>query len=336
MKQKNEKYVLELNKLKKELSSKTEEQAQIELLNSQIEKYKVMSNDRLNLLAEIEEKSGKIIDLNSKVKEKEEDIERLKKLNKTITDKSKKDEAIISSLENKMSELNQKINEHLRDKEIAVATLQQKYELLQQKLLDYTCSNHEDRKINKDNLIEIVNVSVTEFIELFKSKTNKIISLIKEIKDNMFNSEGKAEEIGEKVNLELKEVIQFTKKNLEEGYKNSITIIENEIKSKLQKKFDWQNKHIDELMEFKIKAINLEIKINSMEAKNKNLEDLEQVIKNENENLKKLLGEKNECINKLKFELDDTENFNAKLKDFILRGKALDEYEDFLKSLGRY
>ena len=336
MKQKNEKYVLELNKLKKELSSKTEEQAQIELLNSQIEKYKVMSNDRLNLLAEIEEKSGKIIDLNSKVNEKEEDIERLKKLNKTITDKSKKDEAIISSLENKMSELNQKINEHLRDKEIAVATLQQKYELLQQKLLDYTCSNHEDRKINKDNLIEIVNVSVTEFIELFKSKTNKIISLIKEIKDNMFNSEGKAEEIGEKVNLELKEVIQFTKKNLEEGYKNSITIIENEIKSKLQKKFDWQNKHIDELMEFKIKAINLEIKINSMEAKNKNLEDLEQVIKNENENLKKLLGEKNECINKLKFELDDTENFNAKLKDFILRGKALDEYEDFLKSLGRY
>ena len=152
----------------------------------------------------------------------------------------------------------------------------------------------------------------------------------------MYNSEGKAMEIGEKVNSELKEVIQFTQKSLEEGYQNSITIIENEIKSKLQKKFDWQNKHIDELMQFKIKAINLEIKISSLEEKNKNLEDFGQTVKNQNETLNKILSEKNECINKLKFELDDTENFNAKLKDFILSEKTIDDYEDFLKSLGRY
>ena len=336
MKQKNDKYVLELNKLKKELSSKTEEQNQIEVLNGQIEKYKVMSNDRLNLLAEIEEKSGKIIELNSKVKEKEEDIERLKKLNQTITDKSKQDEAIISSLENKMSELNQKLNEHLRDKEIAVASVQKKYELLQQKLLDYTCSNRENSTLmNKNNLIEIINDSVTEFAELFKNKTNKIVALLKDIKDNMFNSEDKSTEIGEKINLELKEVIQSTKKSLEEGYKNSITIIENEIESGLQKKFDWQNKHIDELMKFKIKAINLEIKINSLEEKNKNLEDLKQAIKNENDNLNKLLNEKNDYINKLKLDLADIENFNAHLKDFILREKTIDDYDEFLKSLGR-
>ena len=42
-------------------------------------------------LAEIEEKTGKIIELNSKVKEKEEDIERLTKMNKTITEKEKQD-----------------------------------------------------------------------------------------------------------------------------------------------------------------------------------------------------------------------------------------------------
>ena len=335
MKQKNDKYVLELNKLKKELSSKAEEQKQIDALNSQIEKYKVMSNDRLNLLAEIEEKSGKIIELNSKVKEKEEDIERLTKMNKTITEKAKQDETIISSLENKMSELNKKINQLITDKETSAASFQKKYEILQQKLLDYTCSDKEKIKMNKNNLIEIINDSVTEFAELFKNKTNKIMSLLKDIKENMFNDEGKATEIGEKVNEELKEVIQFTKKSLEEGYKNSINIIENEIKSKLQKKFDWQNKHIDELMEFKIKAINLEIKINSLEEKNKNLEDLEQVIKNENNNLNKLLNEKNDYINKLKFNLIDTEDFNAKLKDFILSEKTLDDYEDFLKSLGK-
>ena len=334
MKQKNDKYVLELNLVKKELSLKTEEQNQIETLNNQIEKYKVMSNDRLNLLAEIEEKSNKIIELNSKVKEKEEDIERLTKMNKTATDKSKQDEAIISSLENKLSELNKKLNEQIRDKEIAVASVQKKYEVLQQKLLDYTCSNKEN-KLNKDNLIEIINDSVTEFAELFKNKTDKVLSLLKDIKENMFSSENKASGIVEKINIDLKEVIQLTKKSLEEGYKNSITIIENEIKSKLQKKFDWQNKHIDELMEFKVKAINLEIKINSLEQKNKNLEDLEKVLKNENQNLNKLINEKNDYIKKLKFDLEDTEDFNAKLKDFILSEKTIDDYEEFLKSLGR-
>ncbi len=151
----------------------------------------------------------------------------------------------------------------------------------------------------------------------------------------MFSSENKASGIVEKINIDLKEVIQLTKKSLEEGYKNSITIIENEIKSKLQKKFDWQNKHIDELMEFKVKAINLEIKINSLEQKNKNLEDLEKVLKNENQNLNKLINEKNDYIKKLKFDLHDTEDFNAKLKDFILSEKTIDDYEEFLKSLGR-
>ena len=335
MKQKNDKYVLEINNVKKELSSKTEEKNQIEILNSQIEKYKVMSNDRLNLLAEIEEKSGKIIELNSKVKEKEEDIERLKKMNKTITAKSKQDESIISLLENKISELNKKLNEQVLNKENAVSLVQKKYESLQQKLLEYTCSDKENYKLNGYNLKEVINDSFTEFAQLFQNKADKICNLLKDIKDNMFISEGKSSEIVEQVNLELKEVIQFTKKNLEEGYKNSITIIENEIKSKLQKKFDWQNKHIDELMKFKIKAINLKLKINSLEEKNKNLEELKQVVKNENISLTKLLSEKNDYINKLKYDLNDTENFNAKLKDFILSEKTIDDYEDFLKNLGR-
>ena len=61
MKQKNDKCVLELNTVKKELSFKTEQENQIEVLNNQIEKYKVMSNDRLGLLAEIEQKSNNLI-----------------------------------------------------------------------------------------------------------------------------------------------------------------------------------------------------------------------------------------------------------------------------------
>jgi len=335
MKKKNDKYVLELNQAKKDLSLKTEELKQIDVLNNQIEKYKAMSNDRISLLAQIEEKSNKILDLNSKLKEKEEDIERITKINKSLTDKIKQDEAEISSLENKLSELNAKLNEYLKDKETAVVSVQKKYDLLQQKFINYTCSDEKDNKMNPANLIEIINDSLTEFCELFQNKIDKISSELKVIKENMFNSDEQLSKTIEKINLELKEVIQNTQKNLEEGYKNSIIIIENEIKSKLQERFDWQNKHIDQLMEFKIKAVNLEIKVNSLEEKNKNLEDIANVKGNENENLNKLLGEKDEYINNLKFKVSDLDDFNKKLKNFILRGKTLNEFDEFLKELGK-
>ena len=335
MKKKNDKYVLELNQAKKDLSLKNEKLKQIDVLNNQIEKYRVINNDRISLLAQIEEKSNKILELNSKLKEKEEDTERVTKINKSLTDKLKQDEAEISSLENKVSELNSKLNEYLKDKETAVAQVQKKYDLLQQKFINYTCSDENNNKMNPANLIEIINDSLTEFCELFKNKIDKISSELKVIKDNMFNSDEQLSKTIEKINLELKEVIQNTQKNLEEGYKNSIIIIENEIKSKLQERFDWQNQHIDQLMEFKIKAVNLEIKVNSLEEKNKNLEDMANVKGNENENLNKLLAEKEEYINNLKFKVSDLEDFNKKLKNFILRGKTLNEFDEFLKELGK-
>ena len=335
MKKKNDKYVLELNQAKKDLSLKNEKLKQIDVLNNQIEKYRVINNDRISLLAQIEEKSNKILELNSKLKEKEEDTERVTKINKSLTDKLKQDEAEISSLENKVSELNSKLNEYLKDKETAVAQVQKKYDLLQQKFINYTCSDENNNKMNPANLIEIINDSLTEFCELFKNKIDKISSELKVIKENMFNSDEQLSKTIEKINLELKEVIQNTQKNLEEGYKNSIIIIENEIKSKLQERFDWQNQHIDQLMEFKIKAVNLEIKVNSLEEKNKNLEDMANVKGNENENLNKLLAEKEEYINNLKFKVSDLEDFNKKLKNFILRGKTLNEFDEFLKELGK-
>ena len=112
-------------------------------------------------------------------------------------------------------------------------------------------------------------------------------------------------------------------------------IIENEIKSKLKLQFDWQNKQIDELMEYKIKAKNLETKMGLLEDKNKNLEETAQIIKDNNDNLYSLLKEKNEKIKELENKLIDTENFNAYLKDFILQERSIDEYEEFLENHGK-
>ena len=139
----------------------------------------------------------------------------------------------------------------------------------------------------------------------------------------------------ENMNQELKNLTQSTEKSLEEVNKNSIVIIENEIKSKLKLQFDWQNKQIDELMEYKIKAKNLETKMGLLEDKNKNLEETAQIIKDNNDNLYSLLKEKNEKIKELENKLIDKENFNNYLKDFILQERSIDEYEEFLENHGK-
>ena len=78
-KQKNDKYILELDKLKKELASKKEQQKTIDTLNDHIEKLKIKDAERIHLLAELENKNTTIVNLNSKLKEKEQDIIRLEK-----------------------------------------------------------------------------------------------------------------------------------------------------------------------------------------------------------------------------------------------------------------
>ena len=87
-------------------------------------------------------------------------------------------------------------------------------------------------------------------------------------------------------------------------------------------------------MEYKIKAKNLETKINSLETKNKNLEQAWQIINNNN-GLEKLLKEQNEKIKEIENRLFYTENFKAYLRDFILRGRSINEYEDFLENHGK-
>ena len=181
---------------------------------------------------------------------------------------------------------------------------------------------------NKFNFVQLIKESMNELKESLDDKSVKVINLLNNIHTTMADSIKQPSEFYEKMNNKLTDLTQSTEKCLEESNKNSIVIIENEIKSKLKLQFDWQNKQIDELMEYKIKAKNLETKINSLETQNKNLEDTYKIIQDENNTLNKLIKE-------MEIKLFDTENFNACLKDFILRGKTIDEYEEFLEMHGK-
>ena len=276
----------------------------------------------------MENKNTTIVNLNSKLKEKEQDIIRLEKEDENSKEEIKKNKAIMVSLENKIMELNNKIKETELSKQKALIEMENKNKIFRQKLIGDALSSN---KFNKFNLIDIIDDSLKDLFDLLKIKSDKIIKILSDIQTTVTNSIKQPTEFIENMNQELKNLTQSTEKSLEEVNKNSIVIIENEIKSKLKLQFDWQNKQIDELMEYKIKAKNLETKINSLEIKNKNLENMIRIVKDENGNLEELRKAKEEKMKEIENKLIDTENFNAYLKDFILRGRTIDEFEDFLE-----
>ena len=238
----------------------------------------------------------------------------------------------MSSLEKKITELNHQLEEEIKSKQKALEEQEKKNKIFKQKLLAETLDSG---NFNKYNFIQLINDSMNDLKSSLDDKSTKIFTLLNNIQTTMSDSIKLPSEYYEKMNNKLKDLTQSTEKCLEESNKNSIVIIENEIKSKLKLQFDWQNKQIEELMEYKIKAKNLETKISSLETKNKNLEIIDQKIKAQNDDLNELLKTKNNKIKEIEIKLSDMENFNAYLKDFIISGKTIDEYEEFLEMHGK-
>ena len=331
LRQKYDKSTLELNKLKNELSSKKEEQKMIDDLNAEIVKLKKFDRERIILLAEMETKNNTIVNLNSELKKKEDEIKLLQKMDEESKAELKKNKNIMTSLENKITELNQKLEEAIKSKEKALEEQKEKIIIFKQKLL---VESIDSENFNKYNFIQLINDSMNDLKISLDDKSAKIFNLLNNIHTTMADSIKEPSQFYENMVTKLKDLTQSTEKCLENSNKNSIMIIENEIKSKLKLQFDWQNKQIDELMEYKIKAKNLETKVISLEIKNKNLEETDLIIKDANETLNKLLEEKNEKIKNIQIQLDKTEILNAHLKDFILREKTIDEFEEFLEIHG--
>ena len=268
LRQKYDKSTLELNKLNNELLDKKEEQKTIEKLKSDIMKYKILDKARLTLLSDMENKNNTIVNLNSELKKKEDEIKQLQKVIEESKAELKKNKNIMSSLENKITELNQKLEEEKKINEKALEEQNKKNKLFKQKLLVESLGSE---NFNKFNFVQLIKESMNELKESLDDKSVKVINLLNNIHTTMADSIKQPSEFYEKMNNKLTDLTQSTEKCLEESNKNSIVIIENEIKSKLKLQFDWQNKQIDELMEYKIKAKNLETKINSLEIKNNGL-----------------------------------------------------------------
>src|SRR5690606_33821877 len=154
----------------------------------ELEKYKIMNKDRLDLLTEIEEKNNVIFDSKNKVKTVEAEFGNLQKNYTLLEIKYNEHVKTLSNNENKISELKNKLNDIIKEKEDISLNYQKKLEILQNKLLDDAenleeNSNEKNTENNLIKVIEMLNDSINDMKVLFKSKFGNLMDLVKDFKE---------------------------------------------------------------------------------------------------------------------------------------------------------
>ena len=333
---KNKNYTLENeNKLLKNENKKLKEENSSNLLikindyKNEIEKYKILNNERINLITEIEEKNKNISDLNLKIekilfnqKEKEKEFNNLKnqinELNKQIDLKD-------INIDN----LNQKNNELLLDKQTIFNEYQKKIEEFQNKFL-------EDENNNEDNFSKIIEI-VTQNLNELQNVCNKKIDNL-----NLSYEQFRKEYLQRDENIIslLNEKYKFLKNDINNFSNILINKIEkisdsNKDEKNINSKLEWYSKQIADLSVFKGKALEYEQKIVSL---NKNIQFLNEKIniaeqsKNAYEKMYKLMVE--EFKNNQQYQLN-IEAKMSEMKDFLFQNLPSEKVEEFNEILNK-
>ena len=332
---KNKNYTLENeNKLLKNENKKLKEENSNNLLikindyKNEIEKYKVLNNERINLISEIEEKNKNISDLNIKIenilnnqKEKEKEFNNLKnqinELNKQIDLKD-------INIDN----LNQKNNELLLDKQTIFTEYQKKIEEFQNKFIE-----NENNDDNFSKIVEIITQNLNELQNIFNKKIDNLNSSYEQFKKEYVKRD-------ENIILLLNEKYKFLKNDIN-NFSNilinkieKISISNNDDKN-ANSKLEWYSKQISDLSVFKGKALEYEQKIVSL---NKNIQFLNEKIKiaeqnkNTYENMYKLMVE--EYKNNQQYQLN-IEAKMSEMKNFLFQNLPSEKVEEFNEFLNK-
>ena len=333
---KNKNYTLENeNKLLKNENKKLKEENSSNLLikindyKNEIEKYKILNNERINLITEIEEKNKNISDLNLKIekilfnqKEKEKEFNNLKnqinELNKQIDLKD-------INIDN----LNQKNNELLLDKQTIFNEYQKKIEEFQNKFL-------EDENNNEDSFSKIIEI-VTQNLNELQNVCNKKIDNL-----NLSYEQFRKEYLQRDENIIslLNEKYKFLKNDINNFSNILINKIEkisdsNKDEKNINSKLEWYSKQIADLSVFKGKALEYEQKIVSL---NKNIQFLNEKIniaeqsKNAYEKMYKLMIE--QFKNNQQYQLN-IEAKMSEMKDFLFQNLPSEKVEEFNEILNK-
>jgi serine/threonine protein kinase len=319
---------IDFGKIKEQASHSSSLQQEICKLNEEIEKYKILNRDRLEMLREIEEKNNEVFELRNKLKnfesESQNSLRSYKNLEERIADLTKQN----NIFENKINEYKLKMNEIIKEKEDASMDYQKKLEILQNKILD------EGRDADVPKVIEMLNDSLEDIKHIFKLKMTNLIDFIQDKRDDMKTTESVLTISVKEKSEAVLEVLTKLKSNMDDSITSAKLKIQKEIPSKSQETIDWLKKQINELQPFKkdytylidrTKQLDLNIKIlkEKLQSSEERVSSLEKIVKLKD--------------NKLEESHFYSENLEAKLsdvKDFVFKNcpDQLDSFNGFFKN----
>ena len=327
LKQKNDKYELEIRTLKNDLTKandpmiKAKDEIKIIQLKEELEKCQILNENRLGLINEVEIKTNRIVELNLELQKKKDEIENLQRdnydLNKKLNNIYSENEKLKEDLESLKTKYINKIKE--RDDTI----------LQLQKPVQNFPPEKNVSLFKTQNLYESIKESINECKDLFKKKTDNLTTILDELKEDSYKTEQKFSEILQEIHSDVIETIKKFNESIEEVYRSVKLLIIQDNPVKDENIIEWVKKRVGELFPFKIKCENLEVTCAKMENTIKNYEQNLADKNNELENIRKIKIE-NEKINK-KHEntIQKLEEKLADIKDFIFRNfpEKLDEFK---------
>jgi serine/threonine protein kinase len=306
-------------------------QEELTKLNEELEKYKIMNKDRLDLLSEIEHKNNEIYELKNKITNYENDIVNLNKTNAEFILKEQKYASQLETSEEKISELKNKINDLTKQNEENSNNYQKKLQVLQYKLLDMTEDDDGINSINRiTKVVEMVNDSITEFSTICKLKMSSLFNIMQELKEESTKADSHFMQLIKEKHDSVSEILSKIKTTDIGHYFNE----KRSSKEKNPEIVDWLKKQINELQPYKNKVNALETKIVTLEAQIRKLYSQIALAEEKTYTFDKIMEMKNIKVNDLQTYIENLEARLSDVKDFVFKNcpDQLDEFNNSFKN----
>jgi serine/threonine protein kinase len=319
---------IDFGKIKEQANHSSSLQQEISKLNEEIEKYKILNRDRLDMLREIEEKNNEVFELRNKIKNYESESQNSNRSQKNLEEKITEQTKQNIIFENKISEYKSKLNEIIKEKEDASMDYQKKLEILQNRILD------EGRDTDVPKVIEMLNDSLEDMKQIFKSKMSNLLDFIEDKRDDMKTSESVLIVSVKEKSEAVFEVLTKLKSNMDDSITSAKLKIQKEMPSKSQETIDWLKKQINELQPFKKDYTYL---IDRTKQLDMNIKVLQEKLQSSEDLVSSLM----KMVELKESKLDEchvySENLEAKLsdvKDFVFKNcpEQLDSFNAFFKN----
>jgi len=336
--QENKNIKIENIKLKENLSKQNNmlNESEFFKLKEELDKYKIINKDRIDLLAQIEEKNSEILELKMKLNGFENEYELIKRNTIQSSSKISELENLILNYENMINEMKNKIDELIKEKNELTVFNQNKIEILQGKLFNFdseSLAENEEKKNNQNimKILEMVYENLNEFENLFNKNVQNLEKNLNQIKDYSEKTEKKFTELIEERNNHILEIFENTKNSISQEIVKFHNKSDDENKNnKINERIEWMKKQVNELMNYKLKSTNLEENLKKIESHNKKLEEMMELCKYNSLMLEKVNSEKEEKIVTKDKYIRNLEARLSDVKDFMF-SNHIDKIEDMNK-----